>query len=166
MKLSAQEALQIIRTRQVVMIPVGIPGSGKSTLASELSRANSGHAKLMICSSDEIRKNDPQLTEEEVFEKFFRDAGQALQAGRSVYMDATHVRDTMRSASLLLAKREGAAALLIWMDALPLTEIPQSRMYRNVSPAIAAAILAHFEELRPEDFDAPWVSARDLLTVL
>lgn len=166
MKLSAQEAVQIMRTRQAVMIPVGIPGSGKSTLASKLARTNSGPVKLKICSTDDIRKNGPQLTEEEVFEKFFGDARKALRAGRSVYMDATHVRDAMRSASLLLAKREGAAALLIWMDVLPLTEIPRYRMNKNVPPDIAAALLAHFEDLRPADFDAPWVSARDLLKVL
>lgn len=166
MKLSAQEALRMIRTQQVVMIPVGVPGSGKSTLANKLLHANSGFVKLRVCATDEIRKNDPELTEEEVFEIFFRDAAQALKAGHSVYLDATHVKDTMRSASLLLAEREGAAGLLIWMDALPLAEIPRSRMNENVPPAIAAALLAHFKELRPADFSAPWVSARDLLTVL
>ena len=79
----------------ILYIPMGLPGCGKSTFASKIM----SHAVRV--SSDDIREQltgdaTNQSRNDEVFKQYYHRITLMLSSGRSVYADATNLRDFAR----------------------------------------------------------------------
>jgi uncharacterized protein len=116
----------------VLAITCGLAGTGKSTLASALA----DEAGFEMVSSDRVRKELAGLRETErrledygkgiyspeftqrTYDALLERAREALQAGRSVVVDATFIRREHRKAARRLARETGAqfACLLLETD--------------------------------------------------
>lgn len=110
-----------------LVLTCGLPASGKSTLARELARA----LRAPLLASDARRKQLAGLTptartgdaweegiysvnaSDRVYASLLGDAGRALDAGRSVVVDATFAAEARRAPFLDLADERGVPLLLV-----------------------------------------------------
>lgn len=93
-------------TRMLVLV-IGLPGSGKSTVA----RALASELKAKILRTDEIRKTmvqSPTYGEREkeiVYDAMLSAAGQLLENGENVILDATFYKEELRGRAKNLAEK-------------------------------------------------------------
>jgi predicted kinase len=140
---------------------VGAPGSGKSYWAN----ASAAQLNAVVVSSDEVRNDflgedrDPHAGES-VFAEVERRAREALQANRSVILDATHYQRKYRLYALNLAREFEVPSVAIWFDA-PLEECLKRNRWRSgrafgdqiIPDQIIHDIVAHLEPPTPDEFD-------------
>ena len=85
-----------------VYIVVGVPASGKSFWSKRyVAKVNAFTEKIVYISSDDIREEicgdaQDQSRNNEVFEIFYNRARQAIQEGKDVILDATHLSKKTR----------------------------------------------------------------------
>jgi uncharacterized protein len=145
---SARAFLRPRRASPAMVLVGGMIGTGKSTLAAALGRAR-GWA---IVSSDETRKHlaglpplapgGPEIYTPDfsrrAHDEMFRRAGQVLETGRGILLDATFLRRERRAEARSLALRCGVPFFLVelWSP----EEILRDRLrYRGSSPAASDA---------------------------
>lgn len=102
----------------LIVIPVGLPGCGKTTMFSRLGIDNS-----VSTDTARVMLGKPSgSTDPEIFESYHNMIRGLLASGRSVYADATNLRDFARENLLGIAQDMGARTHLV--------------LFRNVSEAI------------------------------
>ena len=76
-----------------IHLMVGIQGSGKSTFSKKLSDGLS----IIIVSTDEVRKQNPNILEADVWPTAYKMCADELQKGKDVIFDATSITPKVRS---------------------------------------------------------------------
>ena len=76
-----------------IHLMVGIQGSGKSTFSKKLSDGLS----IIIVSTDEVRKQNPNILEVDVWPAAYKMCADELQKGKDVIFDATSITPKVRS---------------------------------------------------------------------
>ena len=84
-----------------LIVLIGLQGSGKSTLAKQMVEENSN---MVLLSSDNLRKLNPDWDNEKVFRQLYQDMNTLLSEGKSVIMDATNTSSKMRRTLLTNVK--------------------------------------------------------------
>lgn len=112
------------------VMAAGIPGSGKTT---EMSQVAERHGVARIC-PDDIREElsgsaADQSVNAEAWGEAYRRARQALEAGRSVLMDATHAEAWRRPEAVAFYRACGAAAVA----AVVFETTPETAKQRNAA---------------------------------
>jgi uncharacterized protein len=109
----------------------GLSGSGKSTFSRALAPALGGAPGAVVLRSDELRKRlwgcDPLTPlppqaygpgeSDRVYAELRRLAGLCLAAGRSVILDAVHLKAEEQAAAEALARAHGVPFQGLWLDA-------------------------------------------------
>ena len=109
----------------------GLSGSGKTTLSAALAPEIGAAPGALHLRSDVLRKHlagvgDAERlpraaygkeSSEEVYAELRRRAGEALEAGHSVVLDAVHARPEERAAAEAVARQAGAAFTGLWLEA-------------------------------------------------
>ena len=79
----------------------GVPGSGKTTYIKENAAPNSVHVSRDVVRFSMLNDNDDYFAKEkEVFKEWIKRIQTALDAGRDVYADATHLNKNSRNKTL------------------------------------------------------------------
>ena len=76
-----------------IYVMVGIPGSGKSTFAKELSEK----LKIKVVSSDNVRDENKDMPEKDIFGEVYRLVASEIKRGSDVILDATNSTKYIRS---------------------------------------------------------------------
>jgi predicted kinase len=133
----------------------GLSGSGKSTLAARLAPHLGRPPGAVHLRSDIVRKRLFEVPETErlpedayaeaatkrVYEALRHGAAAALRAGRTVVVDAVHLRPDERAAIAAVAAAEGAPFTGLWLDApAPTLEQRVSARKGDASDADAAVV--------------------------
>lgn len=77
----------------IIHLMVGIQGSGKSTYSNKLSKEKN----IKIVSTDEVRKQNPNIDEKEVWPTVYKMVANELKKGKDVIFDATSITPKVRS---------------------------------------------------------------------
>ena len=106
---------------------VGIPGSGKTTVLKALSKK----ASILRISPDEIREEisgsaEDQSVNHEAWEIAYSRVKEALQANKSIVVDATHTEAYRRPGNIKMYRSYGAESVVAVVFDTPL-EIAKKR---------------------------------------
>ena len=71
---------------------IGIPGSGKTTFVKEFIKENN----CVLVSTDQVRKDNPNISEDRVWPTVYQNIGESLAAGKDVVFDATSITPKVR----------------------------------------------------------------------
>ncbi len=141
---------------------IGAPGSGKSAWARE----NGPRLGVVVVGSDDVRNDfrangKNPLDGDAVFAEVTRRAREALAAGRSVILDATHYRRRYRTYAIDLARDLGARRVAVWFDVLLGVCLSRNAGRRGgtfgdepVPDQVVRDIFAHLQPPKPDEFDA------------
>ncbi len=110
---------------------VGIPGSGKSTLAKRL--ADKGYAVL---NADTFREQlwgdaNDQREPDKVFELFFKNMDELLDAGKDIVIDNVNSNPRHREQIINKAKLKGYTDIQLWVLDIPLETCLERNRKRN-----------------------------------
>lgn len=73
---------------------IGIPGAGKSTYCKNVLALK--YPNAIIVASDEVRNNNPTMSENEIWPEIFRLCSKALLENKDIIYDATNVTSKVR----------------------------------------------------------------------
>jgi aminoglycoside phosphotransferase family enzyme/predicted kinase len=99
----------------MLIILTGLPGTGKSTVAAALARELDAH----VLSTDRIRaeaRRPPRFSPAEkggVYERMFARAERGLRTGRTVILDGTFYRESLREAAAAAGRRAGVPVFVL-----------------------------------------------------
>lgn len=77
----------------IIHLMVGIQGSGKSTFSQKLAIKNN----IIIVSTDEVRKHNPNIIETDVWPTAYKMCAEELFKGNDVIFDATSITPKVRA---------------------------------------------------------------------
>lgn len=146
---SLEDQLKSLPKPYVVM-SVGIPGSGKTTVLKVISK----NASILRISPDEIREEisgsaTDQSVNHEAWEITYSRAQEALQANKSVIVDATHAEAYRRPGNVKMYRSYGAQSVVAVVFSTPLDTAKQRNTNRDRVVPEHALVRMH-ESLRNE----------------
>jgi aminoglycoside phosphotransferase family enzyme/predicted kinase len=146
----------------------GLSGSGKSTVSRALAPSLGGAPGAVVLRSDELRKRlwgcDPLTPlppeaygpgeSERVYAEMRRLAGLCLAAGRSVILDAVHLKAEEQTAAEALARAHGVPFQGLWLEAP--AEVLRERVGARTGDASDADISVLEGQLRLTAPETTW----------
>lgn len=153
----------------------GLSGSGKSTVSRALAPTLGGAPGAVVLRSDELRKRlwgcDPLTPlppqaygpgeSDKVYAELRRLAGLCLAAGRSVILDAVHLKAEEQAAAEAVARAHGVPFQGLWLDAP--ADVLRDRVGARTGDASDADLAVLEGQLRAGPPPTAWrrVDARD-----
>ena len=146
----------------------GLSGAGKSSVARKIAPGVGASPGAVVLRSDETRKRlwkaepaqtlppaayEPSATEA-VFDEMFTAAGQMLEAGRAVVLDATFMDAALRLRAAQLAADHGVAFDGLWLEAP--AAVLEARIAGRAGDASDATVTTLKAQLRKPLGDLTW----------